>query len=104
MTDQEPPVTPQYLLEGHAYSLEQGGLLLRDAYALHRRGAFASAVGLAAFGRELVGESVLLFDAWKEVALGGANLTSEEIRKLCVSHRDKQKAGILSSATPLVAE
>jgi len=42
-------VTPEYLIEGAAYALEQCGLLLRDANLLYRSGSYASAVALAAF-------------------------------------------------------
>ena len=45
-------VSPQYLLEGAVYALEQCGLLLRDANLLYRSGSYATAVALAAFARE----------------------------------------------------
>jgi hypothetical protein len=45
-------VTPQYLLEGAVYALEQWGLLLRDGTLLHRSGSYANAVALTAFARE----------------------------------------------------
>jgi AbiV family abortive infection protein len=45
-------ITPQYLLEGAVYALEQCGLLLRDANLLYRSGSYATAVALAAFARE----------------------------------------------------
>jgi hypothetical protein len=39
-------ITPQYLLEGAVYALEQCGLLLRDANLLYRSGSYATAVPL----------------------------------------------------------
>jgi hypothetical protein len=45
-------VSPEYLLEGAAYALEQCGLLLRDANLLYRNDSYASAVALAAFAQE----------------------------------------------------
>src|SRR5215831_8234472 len=40
-------VTPEYLLEGAAYALEQCGLLLRDANLLYQSGSYVSAVALS---------------------------------------------------------
>ena len=45
-------VTPEYLLEGAAYALEQCGLLLRDANLLYQSGSYASVIALAAFAQE----------------------------------------------------
>jgi len=55
-------VSPQYLLEGAAYALEQCGLLLRDANLLYRSGSYASAVALAAFAQEELGRWKMLLD------------------------------------------
>ena len=46
------PVTPQYLLQGTWYALEQCGLLLRDANELYRSNSYANALVLTAFARE----------------------------------------------------
>ena len=48
-------ITPEYLLQGAAYALEQCGLLLRDAIVLYRNGSYSSAVALAALAREGLG-------------------------------------------------
>jgi AbiV family abortive infection protein len=88
-------VTPQYLLEGYAYALEQCGLLLRDANILYQSGSSANTVVLAAFAREELGRSEILLDLWKQV-LGGKNFTTEYIRKRCDDHETKQRAGMLS--------
>ena len=53
-------VTPEYLLEGAAYALEQCGLLLRDANLLYRSGSYASAVALALFAQEELGRWKIL--------------------------------------------
>jgi AbiV family abortive infection protein len=55
-------VTPQYLLEGAAYALEQCGLLLRDANSLYRNGSYSSAVALALFAREELGRYQTLLE------------------------------------------
>ncbi len=91
------PVTPQYLLEGAVYALEQCGLLLRDANILYRSGSYANTVVLAAFAREELGRYRILSDMRSE-ALGGKDFTIEEIRKSCDDHVTKQRAGMLSTA------
>jgi AbiV family abortive infection protein len=91
-----PPVTPQYLLEGAVYALEQCGLLLRDANILFRSGSHASVVVLAAFAREELGRSTILFDLRQKV-LDGKNFTIGEIQVQCEDHEIKQKAGMLST-------
>jgi len=90
------PVTPQYLLRGAVYALEQCGLLLRDANILYRAGSYASAVVLTAFAREELGRSKILFDLRRQV-LAGKDFATEKIRKLCDDHVTKQKAGMLST-------
>jgi AbiV family abortive infection protein len=89
-------VTPQYLLQGAAYALEQCGLLLRDANALYRNGSYANAVVLAAFAREELGRSGILFDLRRRV-LAGEAITIVQIRQACEDHVAKQKAGMLST-------
>jgi AbiV family abortive infection protein len=88
-------VTPQYLLEGYAYALEQCGLLLRDANILYRSGSYANTVVLAAFAGEELGRSEILLDLRKQV-LGGKNFTTKDIREQCDGHVEKQQAGMLS--------
>jgi AbiV family abortive infection protein len=88
-------VTPEYLLEGAAYALEQCGLLLQDANLLYRGGSYSSAVAVALFAREELGRYRILLDLRKQV-LGGDHLTIEEIQTRCRHHVRKQKAGMLS--------
>jgi AbiV family abortive infection protein len=92
------PVTPQYLLKGAVYALEQCGLLLRDSNILYRSGSYANAVVLAAFAREELGRSTILFDL-RQQALKGQELTIKDIRNLCDDHVTKQQAGMLSTVT-----
>jgi AbiV len=72
------PITPQYLLEGAVYALEQCGLLLRDANLLYRSGSYATAVALAAFAREEQGRWRILLELRREV-LDGKSVMIEEI-------------------------
>jgi AbiV family abortive infection protein len=88
-------VTPQYLLQGASYALEQCGLLLRDANILYRNGSYASAVVLTAFAREELGRSGILFDLRRR-ALAGQAFTIAQIREACEDHVTKQRAGMLS--------
>jgi AbiV family abortive infection protein len=97
------PVTAQYLLEGAALALEQCGLLLRDANILYRSGSYGNAVVLAAFAREELGRSNILFDLRRQV-VAGARFTIEEIRERCDDHVTKQKAGMLSTAITAAGE
>jgi len=74
MRDPQMPtsVTPQYLLEGAAYALEQCGLLLRDANLLYRSGSYGSAVALAAFAREELGRWRILLELRKKLLARGS--------------------------------
>jgi len=88
-------VTPEYLLKGAAYALEQCGLLLRDANVLYRNGSYASAVALAAFAKEELGRWTILRKLRTDV-LGGKRLTIKDIQDACGDHESKQRAGALS--------
>ena len=88
-------VSPQYLLKGAVYSLEQCGLLLRDANVLYRGGSYATAVVLAAFAREELGQWKILRDLRRE-AVGGEQFTIDYVKACCEDHETKQKAGVMS--------
>jgi AbiV family abortive infection protein len=90
-------VTPEYLLEGAAYALEQCGLLLRDANLLYSNGSYASAVALAAFAQEELGRHSILLDLRRKVLRGGS-VTIKEIQTRCGDHVRKQEAGVMSTA------
>jgi AbiV family abortive infection protein len=89
-------VTPQYLLQGAVYALEQCGLLLRDANILYRSGSYSTAVVITAFAREELGRSSILFDLRRRT-LAGETFTIEHIRAICEDHVTKQRAGMLST-------
>src|SRR5262249_8211538 len=91
-------VTPEYLLKGAAYALEQCGLLLRDANVLYRNDSYSSAVALAAFAREELGRHSILLDLRRKVRRGGS-VTIKEIQTRCGDHVRKQEAGVLSTVT-----
>jgi AbiV family abortive infection protein len=87
------PVTPQFLLEGAIYALEQCGLLLRDANIMFQSRSYASVVVLAAFAHEELGRSCILLGLRREV-IGGTNFTRKEIQKRCKDHKTKQRMGM----------
>ena len=89
-------ITPQYLLEGTMYALEQCGILLRDAETLYNKKAYSNAIVLAAFAREELGRSRILCDLRKRV-IDGESVTVEDIRKKYTDHVEKQKWGQLST-------
>jgi AbiV family abortive infection protein len=86
-------VSPQYLLEGAAYALQQCGLLLRDANVLYRNKSYASAVVLASFAAEELGKWTLLLELRRKV-LRGDEVTLDDVKKRCIDHETKQSAGI----------
>jgi AbiV family abortive infection protein len=90
------PVTPQLLLEGFAYALEQCGYLLRDANILYRSESYADAVVLAAFAREELGRSGILLEMRRQ-AIGGAHFTIKQVQERCADHVTKQREGMLST-------
>jgi AbiV family abortive infection protein len=89
-------VSPQYLLEGAAYALEQCGLLLRDANTLYRAKAYASAVVMVAFAREELGKWKLLLELRKDVVGGKKQVAVDDIKKALDDHVVKQAAAMLS--------
>ncbi len=90
-------VTPQFLLEGSHYALEQCGRLLHDAIALFRDKSFATATVLAALAREELGKARELRLMRRE-ALAGAMLTIKGIKRRCgTDHVVKQERGQTST-------
>jgi AbiV family abortive infection protein len=87
--------TPQFLLEGAVYSLEQCGLFLRDADLLYRSDSYANSVVLAAFAWEALGQWIILLDLRQKV-LSGDNIPIGKLKRLYDDHELKQTAGMLS--------
>jgi AbiV family abortive infection protein len=92
-------VTPQFLLEGMLYALEQCGRLLREATVLYRNRDYSTSIVLATFAREELGKSRILRGMRGEV-LGGASFTALDIKNQVSKGKDlhirKQKQGQLS--------
>jgi AbiV family abortive infection protein len=90
------PVTAQFLLEGTVYALQQCGFHLRDANILYRGASYANALVLAAFAREELGRSNILFDLRTQL-LAGTMLTLDDINTRCEDHITKQQSAVLST-------
>src|SRR5713101_2561675 len=91
-------MSPETLLIGVIYALEQCGLLLRDANILYRNRSYASAVVLTAFAREELGRYRILLDFWHRAHDGKETFTADQIRNTCDDHVTKQQAGMLSTS------
>ena len=83
------------ILEGAVYALEQCGCLLTDAALLLRARSAASALVLAAFGREELGRARILLRLAAE-AEAGVEVTGKRIQTECGDHVIKQSWGQLS--------
>jgi AbiV family abortive infection protein len=92
-------VSPEYLLKGAVYNLEQAGLLLRDASLLYKHGRYPNAVVLTIFAWEAVGKWRLLLCLRREVVEGRKNATVADVTRLCDDHETNLKAGNLSTTT-----
>jgi AbiV family abortive infection protein len=89
-------VTGQCLLEGAAFAQEQCGLLLNDGTILFNSGSYASALLLAAFAREELGRSRILFDLYLAVVEKGETLTEKDVQRKCADHVTRQVKALLS--------
>jgi len=88
-----PELTPQFLLGGTVYALEQGGVLLHDSVLLYQNENYASSAALALFASEEIGRSRLLRQLWKEAVEKGRAFTAQTIRLKCQNHVVKQNWG-----------
>ncbi len=90
-------IAPDVLLKGAWFSMEQSGLLLRDAVILYEAKSYASAAGLALLAREETGKYRILFDLWCKVAVEGEKLTEGDVRAACKNHVVKQDKAQIST-------
>jgi len=72
------------------FSLEQCGLLLRDAVNLYEGGSDATAVGLAMLAREEMGKARILRDLWRDLVNNDRQVDGDEVRKKLGDHENKQ--------------
>jgi AbiV family abortive infection protein len=88
-------MSPENLLKGAYYALEQCGLLLRGANILYRNRSYANTIVLAAFAHEELGRHRILLGLWRRARDGRETFKAAEIRKSGDKHDAKQKEGIL---------
>jgi AbiV family abortive infection protein len=88
-------VSPDALLRGAWFALEQCGLLIEDASILFERQRYATAVGLALLAREELGRHQILFEFW-HAASSGHPPTVDTVQKASIDHTTKQRRGRLS--------
>jgi AbiV family abortive infection protein len=88
-------VTALSLLHGAVYSLEQCGLLLRDARILYDRSSYSTALAVAAFAREELGRWKILLKLRTQVVTG-KHFSVKDVETECNDHVSKQRAGMTS--------
>jgi AbiV family abortive infection protein len=87
-------MSPEDVLKGAFYALEQCGLLLRDANILYRNRSYASTVALASFACEELGRHRILLDLWRRSRDGKEPFTADQICDACDDHLTKQRKGM----------
>jgi len=80
------------------FSLEQCGLLLRDAVNLYEGGSDATAVGLAMLAREEMGKARILRDLWRDLVNNDRQVDGDEVRKKLGDHENKQRKAQIGQA------
>ena len=88
-------VTAQSLLHGAVYSLEQCGLLLRDARILYNNGSYATALAVTAFAREELGRWKILLELRRQV-VADSRLSVKDVKTACDNHVNKLRKGMTS--------
>jgi AbiV family abortive infection protein len=90
-------VSPEVLLKGAVYNLEQCGLFVRDAALLYQNGSYPGAAISAALALEALGKWKTLLDLYRKV-FGGEDVTMETVSGLLNDHERMQEAGNLSTS------
>jgi AbiV family abortive infection protein len=86
-------VSTETLLHGSWYALEHAGRLFQASVAIFKSGDVGTALALAMFGREQMGQSSILLDLGKS---GAQLISAKEVQGLLLDHATKQKAGAFS--------
>jgi AbiV len=85
-------VSPDLLLHGAWYALEQCGLLLRHAVVLYEDGGYSTAASLALLAHEELGKFKIPIDWWR-AALSGQSPTVDKVWSAVEIHEQKQRKG-----------
>jgi AbiV family abortive infection protein len=91
----ETSLTPDVLLLGSLYALEQCGLLLTDASALIEQSRYPTGAAVALLAREELGRSRILLELWR-TSVGGTPITRQQVGDKCQDHVRKQQRAQLS--------
>src|SRR5215471_8995026 len=90
-------LTPDDLIHGAWYALEQCGLLLNDAWILLQHARHATAASIAMIAREELGRYEMLLDFWRETVVNGIHPSVNEVRSKLERqrgvHLEKQRRG-----------
>src|SRR5262245_7501030 len=91
--------TPQFLLEGAVYALQNSGDQMRDAVLLFNQGSYPNSIVLAMIGREELGKFNMLQDEFNRIA-AGEDVYLDDVRKSFrgrTAHLKKQEMAVLST-------
>jgi AbiV family abortive infection protein len=88
--------SPDSLLRGGWYALEQAGRLMKDAEVLFEAGSHSTAAGLALLSREELAKSRRLFALWMRTARGQQVTREQMIEDIDMDHVAKQRHGASS--------
>lgn len=97
MAKNDVPVTPECLLKGAIYALEQCGLLLHDAATLYNGGSYATAAVLALYAREELGRYEKLREVQERSVERKGSVTVKYVKHLFKDHERKQEWGQVST-------
>ena len=89
-------VSARVLLEGAWYSLQQCGILLRDAVTLYNHEGRVTAVGLAMLAREEMGKARILLALWRDIVDKGRQVSADEVQGKLDDHEAKQREAQVS--------
>jgi AbiV family abortive infection protein len=87
-------LSPDDLMHGAMYAMEQAGHLLHDALALYKSGRYASSTALSVFAREEVGRSAILLEIRQNVFASGSVVSAKAVIKACDDHGEKLRRGL----------
>src|SRR5262245_14297854 len=90
-------VTPDVMLTGAVFNLQQCGLFVRDAALLYESGSYAAAVIFAALALEALGKWKTLLRLCRD-GFKGEQFTFEAVSDLLSDHEKMQEAGNLSTS------
>ena len=86
-------LSPDDLMHGAMYAMEQGGHLLRDAVAMYTSSRYASSMVLGVFAREEIGRATILLEMRKNAIATGSAVSVKAVAEACDDHVTKLTRG-----------